>query len=287
MSCLLCNITQLSARMRRFCRIIHMRHMTKPMDKSVLIVGHGVVGHNLEQEIIKLKPDVYDIKYLEPNVFGIKGIDSRKPHYDFAFICIDTKKMDTIEAPIDDLVDAINDNNADIFVVKSTMLPGSTERLKEITGKRIVFSPEYYGGTQHCNNFDFDFTILGGDKEDCLKVQQLLQEVYDGRHTFRIVDSKTAELAKYMENSWLATKVSFCQQFFDIAEDIGVSYEELRELFVLDPRVNPSHTFVYKDHPYWSSHCLNKDVPTIAHWADAKLLKAVIEFNEGQKKRGE
>lgn len=257
------------------------------MDKSVLIVGHGVVGHNLEQEIIKLKPDIYDIKYLEPNVFGIKGVDTRKPHYDFAFICIDTKKMDTLEAPIDDLVDAINDNNADIFVVKSTMLPGSCEKLKELTGKHIVFSPEYYGGTQHCNNFDFDFTILGGDKEDCLKVQQLLQEVYDGRHTFRIVDSKTAELAKYMENSWLATKVSFCQQFFDIAEGIGVSYEELRELFVLDPRVNPSHTFVYKDHPYWSSHCLDKDVPTIAHWAGAKLLKAVIEFNEGQKKRGE
>ena len=124
-----------------------------------------------------------------------------KDRYDFAFICIDTKKMDTLEAPIDDLVSAINENDADIYILKSTVLPGSTERLKEITGKRIVFSPEYYGGTQHCNNFDFNFTILGGDRKDCLEVQQLLQRVYDARHTFRIVDSKTAELAKYMENS--------------------------------------------------------------------------------------
>ena len=37
--------------------------------------------------------------------------------------------------------------------------------------------------------------------------------VYDARHTFRIVDSKTAELCKYMENSFLATKVAFCIQF--------------------------------------------------------------------------
>ena len=52
----------------------------------------------------------------------------------------------------------------------------------------------------------------------------------------------------------------------------------------MDPRVNPSHTFVYDDHPYWDSHCLNKDVPSLAHWADAELIKAVIDFNEKQKK---
>ena len=243
--------------------------------KDILIIGYGVVGHNLARDLEKLQPDIYDLK-LE---------DKRKSHYDFAFVCIDTKKMDTIDAPIDDLVDCIKNNNADIFIIKSTILPGSTEKLKELTGKRIVFSPEYYGGTQHCNNFEFNFTILGGDKKDCLAVQQLLQNVYDARHTFRIVDSKTAELAKYMENSWLATKVSFCNQFYNIAKENDIDYETLRELFILDPRVNPSHTFVYDEHPYWSSHCLNKDVPTIAKWGNAELLQAIIKFNEKQKSK--
>ena len=242
--------------------------------KSVLIIGYGIVGHNLAEDLEKLQPDIYDIK-LE---------DHRKPQYDFAFVCIDTPRMDEIDAPIDDLVDVINSNNADIFIIKSTILPGSTDQLKEITGKRIIFSPEYYGGTQHCNNFDFSFTILGGDKKDCLQVQQLLQNVYDARHSFHIVDSKTAELLKYMENSWLATKVSFCSQFYNIAQQCGVDYETLRELFILDPRINPSHTFVYDEHPYWDSHCLNKDVPTIANAFDAELLKAIINFNEKQKK---
>ncbi len=98
-----------------------------------------------------------------------------------------------------------------------------------------------------------------------------------------MTDSRTAELVKYMENSWLATKVSFCSQFFEIAEKEGVNYEELRELFVLDPRVNHSHTFIYRDHPYWESHCLDKDVPAIAITEDAKLLKTVIEFNMKKK----
>ena len=86
-----------------------------------------------------------------------------------------------------------------------------------------------------------------------------------------------------MENSFLATKVSFCQAFFNVCEKIGINYEELRELFILDPRVNPSHTFVYKDTPYWNSHCLNKDVPAIADQYDMELLKDMIKFNEKQK----
>ena len=98
-----------------------------------------------------------------------------------------------------------------------------------------------------------------------------------------MTDAKTAELVKYMENSFLATKLSFCHQFFNIAEQEGVSYEELRELFVLDPRINGSHTFVYRDNPYWDSHCLNKDVRAIANRYDAKLLHDVIHFNEEQK----
>ena len=88
-----------------------------------------------------------------------------------------------------------------------------------------------------------------------------------------------------MENSYLATKVTFCIQFYEIAKQLGVSYEELRELFILDPRVNPSHTFVYEEHPYYQSHCLDKDVPAIANAVSAELLKNVIEFNNKQKKK--
>ena len=241
--------------------------------KDILIIGYGIVGHNLEKEIIKLKPDVYDVKFM---------YDDRKPHYDFAFICVDTPYSESNPCDISAVEAAIEQNEADIYIIKSTVLPGTTTKLREKFNKRIIFSPEYYGATPHCNNFEFNFTILAGEKEDCLEVQQLLQNCYDARHFFRIVDAQTGELVKYMENSWLATKVSFCSQFHSIAEKCGVNYEELRELFILDPRVNPSHTFIFNDHPYWDSHCLNKDVPAIAETYDAELLKDIIKFNKKQ-----
>ena len=246
---------------------------------NVLIIGYGVVGHNLHKELQKLNIDIYDKYKTENNT-------KRDIKYDFCFVCVDTpyiSKDNTCD--LSTVEEVIQENDCEIYIIKSTVLPGTTEYLSNKYNKRIVFSPEYYGGTQHCNNFTFNFTILGGKKEDCLAVQQMLQNAYDATHIFRITNSRTAELTKYMENSWLATKVSFCNQFYEIAKKNDIDYEELRELFILDPRVNPSHTFVYNDHPYWSSHCLNKDVPAIAETQDAELLKAIIEFNEKQKNK--
>ena len=241
-------------------------------EKDVVIIGYGIVGSNLEKELKLLKPEIYD-KY--------KQIDNRTAKkYKVAFICVDTPKTENNNCDISEIENVILSQKAEIYVIKSTVLPETTNKLAEKTKKHIVFSPEYYGNTQHCNNYDFNYTILGGEKEDCHIIIQLLQKAYDGRHQFRIVNSKTAELAKYMENSYLATKVSFCQQFYRIAQKLGIQYEDLRELFVLDPRVNPSHTFVYEETPYWSSHCLDKDVFAIAEEYDAQLLKSIIDYNE-------
>jgi glycosyltransferase involved in cell wall biosynthesis len=246
--------------------------------RRVLVIGNGVVGGNLAREIHPLNPVIYD-KY--------KGIDERVAgvRYSVAFVCVDTPRTKESACDTSEVVNAITENDADVFVIKSTVPVGDTDRIRGMTGKTVVFSPEYYGGTQHCNNFRFDFTVLGGDRTACASVQQLLQDVYDARHRFVITDSATAELAKYMENCWLATKVAFCDQFFDIAEQLGVEYEELREIFILDPRVNPSHTFVYRDHPWWSSHCLDKDVPALSAMAHAPLIDAVIDANEDMKRR--
>ena len=243
---------------------------------SVLIIGYGTVGRNLEKELEILNPDIYDINLI---MFNTK----KDIKYDFAFICVDTPLINDYSLDITQVKNAINDNDAEIYIIKSTCPLGTVDKLKEETGKRIIFSPEYYGGTQHCNNFTFDFTILGGDKKDCIEVIQLLQECYDGRHIFRITDGKTAELTKFMENSFLATKVSFCNQFYKICEKEDINYEELRELFILDKRVGESHTFVYKDKPYWDSHCLNKDVPHIAYSTNSELLINICKFNDKSK----
>lgn len=240
-----------------------------------LIIGYGIVGSNLHEEVKALDSDIYD-KY--------KGIDKRKDIvYDVAFVCVDTPYTEDRLNDTREVKNALMENEADLFIIKSTMLPRTAETLQAETGKNIVLSPEYYGSTQHANNFEFAFTILGGEQVNTVKAQQILQHCYDARHKFYHVSFREAEIVKYMENSWLGYKVSFMHQFKDICDNHDVPYEKVRELFVLDPRVNPSHTFVYDDSQYWSSHCLDKDIPAIAESEKADLLLSLIEFNKKRK----
>lgn len=247
--------------------------------KDVLIVGVGNIGSRLYKEYSRLSPDRHD---------PYKGYDEKREiRYDFVFIATDTPMKENGSCDLSQVRQALDETDAEVYVVRSTIPPGTTEKLRAETGKRIVFSPEFYGTTQHSDekSFDFSFTILGGAKEDCNAVVQLLQEVYDARHRFRITDSTTAELTKYMENCLLATRVSFCVQFWEIAKEYGVSYPEMREVLLNDERFSRAHTFVYDRHPYWESHCFDKDLRAIVAAADAPLIEGVIRYNERCKEK--
>lgn len=238
---------------------------------DAIIIGLGNVGKNLSAELAALNPDAYD---------PFKGIDTRDGSYKVAFISVDTPYIDEA-TPCDTsaVLDALEEAEADVYVIKSTVPVGFTEQVAKDTGKRVVFSPEYYGTTQHANNFNMGFTILGGNTEWCDTVQEILQDAYDARHRFIKVDSKVAEMAKYMENAWIATKVDFCIGFYEACVSQQISYNDVRECFVADPRVSPCHTFVYERHPFWQSHCLDKDVPAIAIQCGIEQLDQLRERN--------
>ena len=101
--------------------------------------------------------------------------------------------------------------------------------------------------------------------------------------------SKEIEMAKYMENCFLATKVIFCNEIYKICEKLGLDYNIVREAWVADPRIGTSHTFVYKDNPGFGGSCLPKDINAMISQAknadvDTTLLDAVVLKNNILKK---
>ena len=257
---------------------------------KIIVIGMGIIG-KIEYDVLKDKfnPDYID-KYKGSSINGLlfKNYnealkETRNINYDMAIVCVPTELKDGITLDMTEVHNAVNSVNANVYLIKSTLNVGTCDEIHQMTGKRIVHSPEHSGSTQHCNNYEYNFTILGGDKKDCHYVQQIYQEIYDARHIFEIVDAKTSELSKLMQNCWLATKVSFCTSFWDTCKKLNLSYEELRKCFILDPRINPSHTFVYDEHPYWDSHCLNKDVPAAAFQLANQFLINMYYFNNDMK----
>jgi UDPglucose 6-dehydrogenase len=205
----------------------------------------------------------------------------------FAFICVPTPPAPDGSCDTSIVEETVQWCQSEIIVIRSTVAPGTTDRLRRQTGKRIVFQPEYAGETAAHPLLDHHaqgFSVLGGPIEDTSPVADLYKRFYHASHRFHFCTAICAELTKYMENTFYATKVTFCNEWYDIAAAFGVDYNELRETWLADPRISRDHTFVYPDNRGFSGKCLPKDIAAIVKAAtdkgrDTELLKAVVAVN--------
>lgn len=246
---------------------------------EILICGYGNIGNHVYKEFEKLKDsitiyDKYQEKYNDENIL--------KRHYDYAFICVPTEMKSDGSCDTYEVEWIASRIDSDVIIIRSAVPMGTCARLGR---KNVVISPEYYGTTQHSLESP-NFAILGGIKEYTVKASALFSLVKNGTFRFIFVDWKTAELSKYMENCWIAVKVTFCNEFARIGKENGINYEELRECFIADERVSPFHTFVYENQPFYNSHCLNKDIPALIKQApeSAELMGFVNKLNAKRKK---
>lgn len=251
---------------------------------KISVVGKGHVGSCM----LELFPDaiVYD-KYL-----GIGKIEDVKDS-DFIFVCVPTPEGNFGEcntSAVDEVLSSLNEicKSSAIVIIRSTVPVGYTHVADKKYGFGVVFQPEYYGETNDhpfADPHNRSWITLGGELCDTSKVAQLYQEVFNSNIIIHQVNAKTAELAKYMENCFYATKVTFCNQFYDFAKTIGVDYNQLRETWLLDPRIGRSHTFVFEDNRGYGGSCLPKDMAAMIYMADdfgvdMPLLTAVKEIND-------
>ncbi len=244
------------------------------------LVGHGFVGQSMH----RLFGD--DATWLD--VGGTPADRARINTCDFGFICVPTPVGPGGACDTSVVEDCVAWITAPQIIVRSTVAPGTTQRLRDTTSKAVIFQPEYIGETAAHPLADASkhgFIILGGPVPECSAVADLYKRYYHSEVRFHFTDSTTAEVAKYMENAFYAMKVTFCNEFYDIARAHGVDYNELREIWLADPRISRDHTFVFPDDRGFSGKCLPKDVSAIIasmreRGDSAALLEAVIEINE-------
>ena len=248
-------------------------------DFSTAIVGYGAVGRGIHQ----LFPQA--VSYDPPLGLGsqeeVNGVR-------FAFVCVPTPMAPDGTADTSIVEESISWIEAEHIILRSTVPVGTTDRLRELYGKRIVFQPEY--GPAETPDHPFNnlrnvrWVILGGDRADTVAVVDLYKTTFNADIVIQQTDAKTAELTKYMENTYLALKVAFCNEFYDIAEAYGIDYNELRELWLLDPRIGRSHTFVLPHARGFGGRCLPKDLSALIESARSNgvtpmLLEATRDAN--------
>jgi UDPglucose 6-dehydrogenase len=253
---------------------------------KVGVVGHGVVGSAVARFFLqhpKRKVTIYD-KFKSPydSVEQRQAINS----CDLVFICVPTPVAADGEscdvAAVDECLAWITPP----ICIRSTVIPGTVDRLARKTGKAISFSPEYLGEQPSHpwqEELACSFLIVGGPSAICHLVFSAYVGFPGPEPIFIKTTARTAELCKYMENSFLATKVAFVNQFYDIAKAFDVDFDELRELWLADPRIGSSHSIV-TDQRGFRGRCLPKDVAAIVAAmrtsGGAPLLEAVLNYNK-------
>lgn len=244
--------------------------------------GYGHIGEILFKN--EFSPIAHAVKgelyTYDPNVASCPNkVNDLNNHYDVAFVCVPTDKSSDGSADTSIVLDVCKKINAEVIVIKSTIPVNIIEQLPE----NALFSPEFTGTTQHAGNHNY--LVLGGNRSLCNKVAELYKSIHDGSFKFFFTDIKTAIVAKYAENCYLATKVTFFCEIAEVCKTVGIEYEDVRNILIEDSRINSSHTFVYEDHPYYDSHCLNKDIPAFISQFNSPLIKAVDEINTNRKRQ--
>ena len=156
-----------------------------------------------------------------------------------------TMNVDIVDSVLND-IDTMNSTMVDevgIILLRSTVTPGTTSNLqKKYPNLRIVFNPEFL--TERSANFDFinqSRFILGGSSDDVIEVSELFRERFGSSLSIIETNYETAELIKYMTNTFFATKISFLNDMKLLADKCGVIWEDALEGFVRDGRVGHSH----------------------------------------------
>lgn len=248
------------------------------------IVGIGQVGTNLGLVF----PEA--IKYDKYKNIGNKETINL---CDIVFVCVPTPMNENGSCDTSEVEETLQWIDASVIAILSTIPVGFVDMQKEKLHKHIIFIPEYFGETANhpfANPYNKKWITLGGDIDDCKKVANLYKKKFNSELIINYTDARTAELAKLMGNSFFAMKVSFCNQFYDLAQELNVDYDKLRETWLLDPRINRDHTFVYEDNRGFRGKCLPKDLASIIYQGqqnntNVELLQAIQKYNNNKTKK--
>jgi UDPglucose 6-dehydrogenase len=249
------------------------------MNKRTGIMGVGFVGGALAKCLEE--PILYDL----PKRLGSVEELNRA---DIIFICVPTpyneKGFDA--SMLEDAFSVIKGNK--IVVIKSTVIPGTTERFQAMyPNLKVLFNPEFL--TEKTADFDMrrpDRQIIGYTKESYSVAEDIILMLPLAPFE-RIMPAKEAEMVKYFNNSWFGTKVVFCNQMYDLCKKMGVDYDSIKECVSADRRIGKTHLEIWyqKNFRGYSGKCLPKDIKSLLQFAekigaDLKLLKVVDKIND-------
>tara|TARA_R110000772_G_scaffold249530_1_gene363788 strand:- start:25716 stop:26540 length:825 start_codon:yes stop_codon:yes gene_type:complete len=251
------------------------------------IVGLGVVGSAIKYGFEKLGNDVavHDIAQ-NTNIEDVLSSE-------IVYICVPTPSdsegnCDTsiVESVVDELV---NKNYEGIIAIKSTVEPGTTERLiKKHEGRKICFVPEFLRERMASCDFTENHTLLvvgvssiGHAYEQSVQgITELIVKSH-GKYpnTFMSCSPTEAELIKYAHNTINSTRITWANSMYEICKSLDCNYDIVKESILMTSSMPDLYLDVNENFRGYSGACLVKDTLGLAKLCE-KLDNGVEFFDK-------
>lgn len=256
--------------------------------KNIVVAGYGPVGEAVYHTLYSHNGVETFVDDPHKNYDESAGLRGKK--IDGVVVCVATPMNNNGFCTMDNVYDVIGKYGQDQrYLIKSAVDPVKIATIEKQNNLNITVSPEFLRGTTGADPIqDFKhqtYAIYGGGSMRWW--HELFKPVLPDLETVRFCSLEQAAFAKYVENSFLATKVTFFNQMYEIYQSFGFKdFDVMVEAISVDPRIGISHTQVPgPDDKYgYGGHCLPKDISAIKcrgekYGANVDFLKAVQKYN--------
>jgi len=191
-------------------------------------------------------------------------------------------------------------NDRHTIVIRSTILPGSMRKivipvLEEFSTKKaavdfgVCNNPEFLREGSAVNDFRYPpKTVIGELDQNSGDALATLYEKVDA--PLIRTDLDTAEMVKYVDNSWHALKIAFANEIGNVCKSLGLDAHQVMQMFCTDRKLNISAAYLLPGFAFGGS-CLPKDLRALSYTAkmndlDVPILNSILPSNEKQVNRG-
>jgi len=255
------------------------------------IVGHGFVGTAVDHGFTKdLQKFIVDPKHNSTNT--IEDLIKFKP--DATFVAVPTPQLESGECNteiLEGVMQQLNTSKGLLVIVKSTVPAYKLQSIKDqCMDLRIVYNPEFLTEKNYIDDFvSPPMHVFGGTNADTDAVEKLYLEHSDcAECPVYKTDLITASMVKYCINSFLATKVTFMNEMYDVLKNAkGTDWDTFSKIIQTDPRIGDTHMRVPGNDGQrgYAGSCFPKDTAALAWFAREILntpftqLETSIEIN--------
>jgi len=250
---------------------------------NVGIVGYGIVGGATAKGFEKAhKLFLYD-------KFKDCGSSPKEitQNAEVIFLCVPTPMLKSgkidlsaVYESVESLEEYLAPDDKTIIVIRSTAVSGSADKLAEtFPRRRFAVNPEFLKEKTAEEDFLKNERVIIGVKEDAV-FEKVRRVYFEAGFKCPIVRTtfKEAEFLKYFSNAFLATKVSFANEMYEIARALGVDYNKVKDLLLMDSRIGKSHFQVPgPDGDFgWGQKCFPKDVSALIYLAREHYVRPYL-----------